>query len=90
MAAGRTDEQDTPSGAKASRCRIRVWGLFGETHLGQRSRAAFKAGHVTALVPEARSRQTPCAPGAVHICTTAAYALNRMLEFIRPNYVRTA
>jgi len=37
MANGRTDEQDTPLGAKASRCRIRVWGLFGETHLGQRS-----------------------------------------------------
>ncbi len=37
MANGRTDEQDTPFGARASRCRIHVWGLFGETHLGQRS-----------------------------------------------------
>jgi len=37
MANGRTDEQDTPLVAKASQCRIRVWGLFGETHLGQRS-----------------------------------------------------
>ena len=37
MAIGRTDEQETPLGAKAIACRIRVWGLFGETHLGQRS-----------------------------------------------------
>jgi hypothetical protein len=37
MAIGRTDEQETPFGAKAIACRIRVWGLFGETHLGQRS-----------------------------------------------------
>ncbi len=34
---GRTGEQDTPRAARASRCRPRVWGLFGETHLGQRS-----------------------------------------------------
>ncbi len=34
MANGRTDEQDTPLGAEAPRCRIHVWGLFGETHLG--------------------------------------------------------
>jgi len=45
--------------------------LFGETHLGQRSSAAPKAGHMTALVPRARSRRTPCAPGAVHTCTNA-------------------
>ncbi len=37
MANGRNDEQDTPLVAKASQGRIRVWGLFGETHLGQRS-----------------------------------------------------
>jgi drug/metabolite transporter (DMT)-like permease len=32
-------------------------------------KAAFKAGHMTALVPEARSCQTPCAPRVVHTCT---------------------
>jgi hypothetical protein len=37
MANGRTDEQGTPLVAGAFRCRLRVWGLFGETHLGQRS-----------------------------------------------------
>jgi len=37
MAIGRTDEQATPFGAKPIACRIRVCGLFGETHLGQRS-----------------------------------------------------
>jgi hypothetical protein len=37
MAVGRTDEQETPLVAKACPCRIRVWDLFGETHLGQRS-----------------------------------------------------
>jgi len=37
MANGRTDEQGTPLVAWAARCRIHVWGLFGETHLGQRS-----------------------------------------------------
>ncbi len=37
MANGRTAEQDIPLVARVSRCRLRVWGLFGETHLGQRS-----------------------------------------------------
>ena len=37
MANGRTDEQGTLLVARAPRCRLRVWGLFGETHLGQRS-----------------------------------------------------
>jgi hypothetical protein len=37
MTIGRTDEQETPLVAKAVACRIRVWGLFGETRLGQRS-----------------------------------------------------
>ena len=42
MANGRTDEQDTPIVAEASPSRIRVWGFFGETHLGQRSSTANK------------------------------------------------
>jgi hypothetical protein len=37
MAIGRTGEQETPLVAQALACRVRVWGLFGETHLGQRS-----------------------------------------------------
>jgi hypothetical protein len=74
MAAGRADGRNTPLGAKASRSRIRVWGPFGETHLGQRSSAATKARHMTALVLGARSGQSPCAPGAVHTCTTVPAA----------------
>jgi hypothetical protein len=33
---------------------------------------ALKAGHMTALVPDAGSGQSPCAPGAAHTCTKAA------------------
>ncbi len=37
MAIGRTDEQGIPAVTQAHRRRHSVWGLFGETHLGQRS-----------------------------------------------------
>ncbi len=70
MANGRTDEQDTPLGAKASRCRIRVWGLFGETHLGQRSCSRVEGRTHDRTRSVSQIKQTPCAPGAVHTCIT--------------------
>ena len=71
MAIGRTDEQEIPLGAKAIACRIRVWGLFGETHLGQRSYRHRVKGRTHERTRSERQieQKNPCAPGAVHTCT---------------------
>lgn len=44
MAIGRTDEQGIPAVTQAHRRRHSVWGLFGETQLGQRSFVPHQVG----------------------------------------------
>src|SRR3954463_5021388 len=59
MANGRADEQTIPRGARASRCRIPVWELFGETHLGQRSCSRVKGRTHDRTRSVSQIKQTP-------------------------------
>ena len=62
MMIGRADERETPLGAQAFRCRLRVWGLFAKPIWASGHQAASKAGHMTAVAPLVRSCNLPLAP----------------------------
>ena len=60
---GRADEQGTPFGAQASRCRVHVWGLFAEPIWASGQSCRIKqAGHMIAVAPPSNSAALPLHP----------------------------